>query len=44
LPVLGDPAYGENNKDARGLQLLAVALEFTCPLTGRAHHYRAEPR
>ncbi len=33
FPVLGDPAYGENNKDARGLQLVAVALEFVCPLT-----------
>jgi tRNA pseudouridine32 synthase/23S rRNA pseudouridine746 synthase len=43
FPVLGDPAYGENNKDARGLQLFAVALEFTCPLTGRARVYRHEP-
>jgi len=43
FPVLGDPAYGENNKDARGLQLFAVALEFTCPLTGRARAYRHEP-
>jgi tRNA pseudouridine32 synthase/23S rRNA pseudouridine746 synthase len=44
FPVLGDPAYGENNKDARGLQLFAVALEFKCPLTGHARAYRQEPR
>ena len=43
LPVLGDPVYGENNKDARGLQLFAVALEFTCPLSGRARTYRYDP-
>lgn len=41
FPVLGDPAYGENNKDARGLQLFAATLEFTCPLTGRARTYHA---
>jgi tRNA pseudouridine32 synthase/23S rRNA pseudouridine746 synthase len=35
LPVLGDPAYGEHNKDARGLQLFATTLEFLCPLTKR---------
>jgi len=40
LPVLGDPAYGDDNRDARGLQLFAVALEFTCPLTGRPRAYR----
>lgn len=43
FPVLGDPAYGENNRDARGLQLFAVALEFTCPLTGRPRSYRCDP-
>lgn len=43
LPVLGDPLYGEKNNDARGLQLFAVALEFTCPLTGRARSYRCDP-
>jgi tRNA pseudouridine32 synthase/23S rRNA pseudouridine746 synthase len=41
-PVLGDPVYGGNNKDARGLQLFAIALEFTCPLTGRERNYRIE--
>jgi tRNA pseudouridine32 synthase/23S rRNA pseudouridine746 synthase len=42
FPVLGDPQYGENNKDARGLQLFAVTLEFTCPLTGRPRAYRVD--
>ncbi len=36
--VLGDPAYG-NNKDLRGLQLKAIVLEFTCPLTQLLRHY-----
>jgi tRNA pseudouridine32 synthase / 23S rRNA pseudouridine746 synthase len=38
-PVLGDPQYGENNKDNRGLQLQAVELAFMCPLTGLQRHY-----
>lgn len=33
FPVMGDPHYGQNNKDARGLQLVAVSLAFTCPLS-----------
>lgn len=41
LPVLGDPQYGRDNRDARGLQLRAVELRFTCPLSGKARHYRA---
>lgn len=39
-PVLGDPQYGSNNKDARGLQLQAVELRFLCPLTRQPRHYR----
>ena len=39
FPVLGDPVYGSNNKDARGLQLRAVELGFTCPLTQRRRVY-----
>lgn len=42
-PVLGDPQYGSGNKDARGLQLFAVALEFTCPLRGQQRRYRWKP-
>lgn len=43
LPVLGDPVYGENNQDARGLRLFAVALEFTCPLTQHQRKYTMPP-
>lgn len=39
FPVLGDPQYGSNNKDPRGLQLRSVELAFTCPLTQRPRHY-----
>jgi tRNA pseudouridine32 synthase / 23S rRNA pseudouridine746 synthase len=39
-PVLGDPSYGSNNQDVRGLQLQATGLAFTCPLTKQARHYR----
>ena len=39
FPVLGDPVYGSSNKDARGLQLRAVELAFTCPLTLRPRAY-----
>lgn len=30
-PVMGDPRYGEGNKNKDGLQLFATALEFQCP-------------
>ena len=42
-PVLGDPAYGENNRDNRGLQLYATGLEFTCPLTHKARSFTFSP-
>jgi tRNA pseudouridine32 synthase/23S rRNA pseudouridine746 synthase len=37
--VLGDPQYGSDNKDARGLQLRAVRLEFVCPLGKQMRRY-----
>ncbi len=37
--VLGDPQYGADNKDSRGLQLRAVALDFHCPLVKRQQSY-----
>lgn len=43
FPVLGDPAYGENNKDARGLQLFAVALEFLCPVSKQQKRFTWDP-
>lgn len=30
-PVIGDPRYGEGNKNAEGLQLRAESLSFCCP-------------
>jgi len=39
FPVIGDPMYGSNNKDERGMQLFAVELSFTCPLTRTARNY-----
>lgn len=31
-PLMGDPRYGQNNKNSTGLQLIATGLEFQCPL------------
>ncbi|RJQ79498.1 MAG: RNA pseudouridine synthase [Desulfobacteraceae bacterium] len=31
FPVMGDPRYGQNNKNREGLQLVAYALAFVCP-------------
>lgn len=31
-PVMGDPRYGRDNKNSEGLQLVAYALKFECPL------------
>lgn len=33
-PVLGDPKYGTNNMDKRGLRLCAYELNFICPFSG----------
>ncbi len=30
-PVMGDPRYGEGNKNKDGMQLAATAVEFHCP-------------
>lgn len=40
FPVLGDPQYGTDNKDKRGLQLQAIELTFTCPLTKQPRSYK----
>jgi len=34
-PVLGDPRYGQGNKNDAGLQLRAMQLTFICPVTGQ---------
>lgn len=31
FPVIGDPRYGENNKNTSGLKLMATELAFRCP-------------
>ncbi len=41
FPVIGDPRYGQGNKDMAGLQLRAERLAFTCPLTGAREDFRA---
>ena len=35
FPVMGDPVYGEGNKNTEGMQLTATALEFECPISGQ---------
>jgi tRNA pseudouridine32 synthase/23S rRNA pseudouridine746 synthase len=35
FPVMGDPRYGKGNKDTSGLRLIATALEFECPISGK---------
>jgi len=43
-PLLGDPKYGnDQNPDARGLQLVAIALHFTCPLDRRRYEIELPP-
>lgn len=41
-PVLGDPRYGQGNKDSAGLQLAAVGLQFRCPFGGGERRYALE--
>lgn len=42
-PVLGDPRYGRDNKDAAGLRLVAVELGFVEPGTRQRVHYAVPP-
>ncbi len=41
FPVVGDPLYGRDNKNMAGLQLMATALEFYCPFSGKFRVYRS---
>jgi tRNA pseudouridine32 synthase/23S rRNA pseudouridine746 synthase len=43
-PVMGDPRYGDGNKNREGLRLEAVALRFICPVTGKRVEYLAPNR
>ena len=38
-PVMGDPQYGQGNKDASGMALQAVRLSFYCPLSKRQQQF-----
>jgi len=40
--VMGDPRYGENNKNNDGLKLTAWGLEFACPFSGRPRVFQLE--
>ena len=35
FPVIGDPRYGEGNKNKAGLKLAATGLEFKSPISGK---------
>lgn len=37
VPVMGDPRYGEGNKDGKPMRLFACELEWRCPFTGGTH-------
>ncbi|MFP4516569.1 MAG: RluA family pseudouridine synthase [Desulfovibrionales bacterium] len=39
-PVIGDPRYGQGNKNEDGLQLRAVRMEFVCPISGKPVLFR----
>lgn len=39
-PVMGDPRYGQHNKQASGLALQAVSLSFQCPIRQHLRQYQ----
>jgi tRNA pseudouridine32 synthase/23S rRNA pseudouridine746 synthase len=41
-PIMGDPRYGEGNKNTAGMRLIASALSFECPFAGRSRHFALE--
>ena len=38
-PILGDRLYGKEKTPSTDLQLTAVSLSFTCPITGKLRNY-----
>jgi tRNA pseudouridine32 synthase/23S rRNA pseudouridine746 synthase len=42
-PVMGDPRYGQGNKNRTGLRLVAVGLRFVCPFAGREVEFVLPP-
>ncbi|WP_215398183.1 RluA family pseudouridine synthase [Rheinheimera oceanensis] len=43
-PVMGDPQYGQGNKDSTGLALQAVKLSFSCPLRHKSQSFSVPPQ
>jgi len=43
LAVMGDPAYGRDNKNQQGLMLQAVRLSFRCPLLKKLQLFELPP-
>jgi len=41
-PVMGDPLYGENNKNREGMRLKCIQLSFRCPLSGDTRSFSLE--
>lgn len=41
-PVMGDPLYGQGNKNLEGLQLRAVRLQFTCPFSREPRDFQLD--
>lgn len=39
-PVMGDPKYGEGNKNREGMKLTAVSLKFRCPFSHKVVEFR----
>jgi tRNA pseudouridine32 synthase/23S rRNA pseudouridine746 synthase len=40
FPVIGDPRYGTDNKNASGMKLEAVSLSFRCPFLKKEVEYK----
>lgn len=43
-PVMGDPLYGEGNKNRDGMQLKCIALKFRCPLSGEVRSFSLDEK
>jgi tRNA pseudouridine32 synthase/23S rRNA pseudouridine746 synthase len=42
FPVMGDPKYGNGNKNKEGLKLAAYLLRFDCPINKRSVEFRIQ--
>ena len=42
FPIIGDRLYNLTDEHTLDLQLTAISLAFTCPLTGQARHYELD--